>query len=235
VTGRQAPVASATPAVPGQPVRSGSRAPDRELLVRRGLVLSYGTAIYNSLEGLIAIGAGLVAGSVALVGFGVDSAIELSASGAAIWRLRSDQGAERRERSERRTLRVVGVLFLALALFVAADAVRTLVFREEPRESVVGIALAALSLVVMPLLARAKRRVAVAMGSAALVAESRQTLICTYLSGILLGGLLLNAAAGWWWADPVAALAMVPFIAHEGLEALRGRDACGDGCSHSVD
>jgi divalent metal cation (Fe/Co/Zn/Cd) transporter len=210
---------------------SGDR---RKRLVRRGLALSYATALYNSLEGLVAIGAGLVAGSVALVGFGVDSAIELSASAAAIWRLRSDRDAERRERSERRTLRVIGVLFLALALYVAADAARTLVYREAPRESVVGIVLAALSLVVMPLLARAKRRVAVALGSAALVAESRQTLICTYLSGILLAGLLLNAVAGWWWADPVAALAMVPFIAHEGREALRGRDACGDGCGHGV-
>jgi divalent metal cation (Fe/Co/Zn/Cd) transporter len=205
---------------------SGAQAPDRERLVRRGLVLGYATALYNSLEGLIAIGAGLLAGSVALVGFGVDSAIELSASGAAIWRLRTDRDAESREKSERRTLRIVGVLFLALAAYVAVDAVRTLVTREAPRESIVGIALAALSLAVMPLLARAKRRVAVALGSAALVAESRQTLICTYLSGILLGGLLLNAVAGWWWADPVAALAMVPLIAHEGREALRGRDAC---------
>jgi divalent metal cation (Fe/Co/Zn/Cd) transporter len=206
---------------------TGATAPDRARLVRRGLALSYATALYNSLEGLIAIGAGLLAGSVALVGFGVDSAIELSASGAAIWRLRTDHDAESREKSERRTLRIVGVLFLALALYVAADAVRALVYREAPRESPVGIALAALSLMVMPLLARAKRRVAVALGSAALTAESRQTLICTYLSGILLGGLLLNAVAGWWWADPVAALVMVPFIAHEGREALRGRDACG--------
>jgi divalent metal cation (Fe/Co/Zn/Cd) transporter len=208
---------------------------DRALLVRRGLLLSYATALYNSLEGLVAIGAGLAAGSVALVGFGVDSAIELSASGAALWRLRSDRDAERRARSERHTLRVVGALFLALALYVAADAVRTLLLQEAPRQSAVGIALAVLSLVAMPLLARAKRRVAVALGSAALVAESRQTLLCTYLSGILLGGLLLNAAAGWWWADPVAALAMVPLIGHEGIEALRGRDACGDGCSHSAD
>lgn len=217
------------------PAPMGAPVPDRGRLVRRGLALSYATALYNSLEGLIAIGAGVVAGSVALVGFGVDSAIELSASTAAIWRLRADLDAEQREQSERRTLRIVGALFLALALYVAVDAARTLMLREAPRESVVGIALAALSLVVMPLLARAKRRVAVAMGSAALVAESRQTLICTYLSGILLGGLLLNAVAGWWWADPVAALAMVPFIAHEGLEVLRGRDACGDGSSHSVD
>jgi len=205
-------------------------APDRERLVRRGLHLNYATALYNSLEGIVAIAAGLVAGSVALVGFGVDSVIELSASGAAIWRLHADLDVERRERSERLTLRIVGVLFLALAAYVTVDAARTLIAREPPRESPVGIALAAASLVVMPLLARAKRRVAVAMRSSALVAESQQTMICTYLSAILLGGLLLNALAGWWWADPVAALGMVPLIAHEGLEALRGRDACGDQC-----
>lgn len=205
-------------------------APDRQRLVRRGLRLNWATALYNSLEGIIAIAAGLVAGSVALVGFGVDSVIELSASAAAIWRLRADLDPERREQSERLTLRIVGVLFLALAIYVAADAAKTLIAREPPRESPVGIGLAALSLVVMPLLARAKRRVAAAMGSRALVAESQQTLICTYLSAILLGGLLLNALAGWWWADPVAALGMAPLIAHEGIEALRGRDACGDQC-----
>jgi divalent metal cation (Fe/Co/Zn/Cd) transporter len=216
VTGGQAPAASAVPV------------PDRERLVRRGLRLSYATALYNSLEGLIAIGAGLVAGSIALVGFGVDSVIEFAASGAAISRLHADREAERRERSERLTLRIVGVLFLALALYVAADAAKTLIAREPPRESPVGIALAVVSLAVMPLLARAKRRVAAAMGSAALVAESRQTMICTYLSAILLGGLLLNATLSWWWADPLAALGMVPLITHEGLEALRGRDACGD-------
>ncbi len=206
-------------------------APGRERLVRRGLRLSWATALYNSLEGIIAVSAGLVAGSVALVGFGVDSAIELSASAAAIWRLHADLDPACRERSERHTLTLVGVSFVVLALYVAVDAAKTLIAREPPRESPVGIALAALSLVVMPLLARAKRRVAAAMGSRALVAESQQTLICTYLSAILLGGLLLNALAGWWWADPVAALGMVPLIAHEGIEALRGRDACGDQCA----
>lgn len=204
--------------------------PARAHLVRRGLRLNYLTALYNALEGIVAIAAGLVAGSVALVGFGVDSAIELSASGAAIWRLHADHDAEWRERSERLTLRIVGVLFLALALYVAVDAAKTLLAREAPRESPVGIALAAVSLIVMPFLARAKRRVAALMGSAALAAESQQTMVCTYLSAILLGGLLLNATVGWWWADPLAALGMVPLIAHEGVEALRGRDACGDHC-----
>jgi len=210
---------------------TGVSAPERGRVVRRGLGLTYATAVYNSLEGLIAIGAGLAAGSVALVGFGVDSAIELAAGGAAIWRLHADLEPERRGPSERRTLRLVGVSFLALAVYVAADAARTLIAREPPRESPVGIALAAVSLVVMPSLARAKRRVAAALGSAALAAESQQTRLCTYLSAILLGGLLLNASAGWWWADPLAALGMVPLIGHEGIEALSGRGACGDHCA----
>jgi len=202
---------------------------DRGLLVRRGLLLNYATALYNGLEALIALGAGLAAGSVALVGFGIDSVIELSASAAALWRLHTDADHARRERNERVTLRLVGASFLALALYVAVDAVRALAARAPPGESVVGLALAAVSLVVMPLLARAKRGVAVGLGSGALVAETRQTMICTYLSAILLGGLGLNAAMGWWWADPLAALGMVPFIAYEGVEALRGRDACGCG------
>jgi divalent metal cation (Fe/Co/Zn/Cd) transporter len=202
---------------------------DRGPLVRRGLLLNYATAFYNSLEAIIALGAGFAAGSVALVGFGFDSVIEVSASAAALWRLHTDSDHARRERNERITLRLVGISFLALAIYVAVGAVRALLSRELPGESPVGIALAVLSLVVMPLLARAKRRVALGLGSGALAAETQQTMICTYLSGILLGGLLLNAVAGWWWADPLAALAMVPLIAHEGIEALRGRDACGCG------
>jgi len=202
----------------------------RVALVRRGLGLTYATLGYNCLEGLIAIGAGVAARSVALVGFGLDSLIEVSASGAALWRLYSDRDAARRDRAERVALRIIGVLFLALAAYVAADAVRALLTRAAPKESVVGIVLAALSLVVMPLLARAKRRVAFAIGSGALAAEARQTLFCTYLSAILLAGLLLNAAVGWWWADPVAALAMVPIIAKEGLDGVRGRSACADCC-----
>jgi divalent metal cation (Fe/Co/Zn/Cd) transporter len=198
-------------------------------LVRRGLLLNYATLGYNSLEGLIAIGAGIAAGSVALLGFGLDSLIEVSATIAALWRLHSDRDAVRRERAERVALRVIGGLFLALAVYVTADAAQALIERAAPAESVVGIVLATASLAVMPLLARAKRRVAFAMGSGALAAEARQTLFCTYLSAILLAGLLLNATVGWWWADPVAALAMVPLIAKEGVDGLRGRSAC-DAC-----
>jgi divalent metal cation (Fe/Co/Zn/Cd) transporter len=198
----------------------------RQFLVRRGLTLNYVTLSYNSLEGLIAIGAGVVAGSIALVGFGLDSLIEVSASVAALWRLYRDRDERHRERAERVALQVIGVLFLLLCAYVAADAIRALYQHRAPEESVVGIVLAALSLIVMPLLARAKRRVAFAIGSGALVAEAQQTVFCTYLSAILLAGLLLNATLGWWWADPVAALAMVPIIGKEGWEGIRGHSAC---------
>ena len=202
----------------------------RQTLVNRGLLLNYVTLGYNSLEGLIAIAAGLTAGSIALVGFGLDSVIEVSASLAALWRLYRDTDERLRARTEQATLRIVGALFLALATYVTVDATQALYTRTAPDESLVGIVLAALSLAVMPLLAREKRRVALALGSGALVAEARQTLFCTYLSAILLGGLLLNAAVGWWWADPLAALVMVPIIAKEGLEGIRGRSAFANCC-----
>jgi divalent metal cation (Fe/Co/Zn/Cd) transporter len=200
----------------------------RAASVRRGRALEYLTIGWNSLEGLIAIASGLLAGSIALVGFGVDSVIEVSSGAALLWRLHLDS-PERRERAEQVALKLVGVSFLALAAYVAFDAVKSLVYREVPEASYVGIALAALSLAVMPLLARAKRRVAAEIGSRALQADSRQTDICTYLSAILLGGLILNALFGWWWADPVAALVMTPIIVKEGVEALRGETCCGEG------
>ena len=200
-------------------------------LVRRGRLLEYLTVGWNSLEGLIAVGAGLAAGSIALVGFGFDSVIEVTSGLALLWRLHMD-APERRERAERTALKLVGWSFLLLAAYVAFDAVKSLARREPPEASYVGIALAALSLVVMPLLARAKRRVAAGINSRALQADSRQTDICAYLSAILLGGLLLNALLGWWWADPVAALVMAPIIVKEGVEALRGELCCGDGACH---
>jgi divalent metal cation (Fe/Co/Zn/Cd) transporter len=197
-------------------------------VVRRGRWLTWTTLGYNSLEGLLSVGAGLFAGSVALIGFGVDSFIEVTASMAAIWRLGLDAEPARRAFAERRALSVIGMCFLALAVYVAVDAARSLLNRAAPDESPVGIAIAAVSLVVMPLLARAKRKVATALGSRAIRAEARQTDICMYLSAILLVGLALNALFAWWWADPLAALAMVPFIAWEGHEALRGRAGCDD-------
>lgn len=201
----------------------------REALVRRGRRLEYVTILYNCLEGIIAVAAGLLAGSIALVGFGVDSVIEVSSGAALLWRLSRDAGPDR-ERDERLALRLVGMSFLALAAYVAFDATGSLLRREPPETSFPGIVLAAVSLLVMPVLARAKRSVAAQIASGALAADARQTELCTYLSAILLGGLLLNALAGWWWADPVAALVMVPIIVKEGIEALRGEQC---GCSSS--
>ena len=201
---------------------------DRESEIRRGRRLEYLTIAWNSLEGLIAVAAGLLAGSIALVGFGIDSAIEVSSGAALLWRLSLDMGSHRREELEAKTLRLVGISFLALAAYVGIDAVLALLKQKTPSPSYVGIALAALSLIVMPILARAKRGVAARISSRALHADSRQTDICAYLSAILLGGLLLNALFGWWWSDPVAALIMTPIIAKEGIEALRGETCCDD-------
>lgn len=200
---------------------------ERRAQIRRGRLLEYFTVSYNSLEGVIAIASGVLAGSIALVGFGFDSAIEVISGLALLWRLHGDADESRRERMEKRALRIVGVSFFILGAYVTFDAVKALVRREAPEESIVGIVLAAVSVVVMPLLVRAKRRVARSIGSAALNADAMQTQICTYLSAILLGGLVLNAAAGWWWADPLAALVMVPIIVKEGWEAVRG-EHCDD-------
>src|SRR5712692_5631347 len=204
---------------------------DRASLVRRGRSLEYFTIGYNSLEGLIAVGAGLMAGSIALVGFGFDSLIEVTSGAALVWRLHSDADESRRESIEKITLRLVGVCFLLLAAYVSYDSIKSLIWREEPRESILGIILAIASLIVMPLLVRAKRRVARSIKSAALMADSTQTELCTYLSAILLAGLLLNPVLSWWWADPVAALVMVPIIVKEGVEGLRGETCCDDGCA----
>ncbi len=188
--------------------------------IRRGRLLSYLTIGWNSLEGFLAIGAGILAGSIALVGFGVDSVIEVSSGAIILWRLASG------DHREKLALRLVGISFIALCVYIAFDAAKSLIYRETPETTYVGIAIAALSLVVMPLLARAKRKVAARLNSRAMHADSRQTDLCAYLSAILLGGLILNAIFGWWWADPVAALIMVPIIAKEGIAALRGETCC---------
>ena len=203
---------------------------ERARLVRRGRYLEYFTIGYNSLEGLIAVAAGLLAASIALVGFGFDSLIEVTSGALLLWRLHADVDEIRRERVEAITLRLVGICFLVLALYVTYDSVESLLEHQAPDESLIGIILAAVSLIVMPILVRAKRRVARSINSGALMADSKQTELCTYLSAILLGGLLLNALLGWWWADPVAALIMVPIIVKEGIEALRGETCCDDAC-----
>jgi divalent metal cation (Fe/Co/Zn/Cd) transporter len=196
----------------------------RDAYTRKGRRLEYLTLVWNVAEAAIAIAAGLNAGSIALVGFGADSVIESLSSIVLLWRLRTHRADERREQL---ALRLVGVSFLILAGYVAFEAVHSLISREPPDASFVGIVLSVASLIIMPLLARAKRRVAARLNSAALRADSRQTDFCAYLSAILLGGLALNAAFGWWWADPVAAVVMTPIIIREGIQALRGK-VCND-------
>jgi len=202
----------------------------RITLVRRGLWLNYATLSYNIVEAVVSLLAGLLAGSVALVGFGFDSVIEVIASAAAQWRLRADLAAERRERVEQTSHRVVGWCFLALGAYVAYESVESLWTRSRPDRTVIGIAVLAASAIVMPLLARAKRRVAHALESRSLGSEAAQTSLCAYLSIIALAGVALNALFGWWWADPLAALAMVPIIAKEGLAGIRRRHVA-DCCS----
>ncbi len=178
------------------------------------------------MEAIVAIASGAVAGSVALVGFGVDSIIEMGSGSILLWRLRSESRGAHAEAVERRALRLVGVSFLLLAVYVALDSIKALLQREAPAHSLPGIGIALLSLAIMPWLARKKRAAAGVLNSAALEADSWQSSLCAYLSAILLAGLLLNAAFGWWWADPVAALLMVPLITFEGVEALRGKTCC---------
>jgi len=201
----------------------------RVALVRRGLWLNYATLSYNIVEAGVSLLVGLLAGSVALVGFGFDSVIEVVASIAAQWRLRADLASERRERVEQTSHRVVGWCFLALGAYIAYESVESLWTRSRPDRTLIGIAVLAASAVVMPLLARAKRRVAHALESRSLGSEAAQTSLCAYLSIIALAGLALNALFGWWWADPLAALAMVPIIVKEGLAGIRRRhpaDCC---------
>ena len=178
----------------------------------------------------MAVIAGASAGSIALVGFGIDSFIEVTSGGVLLWRMSGDADVRRRERREKLSLRIVGVCFLALATYVGYESISDLISRQSPEHSIPGIVLACVSLVVMPILSRAKKKVGNALNSAAMYADAKQTEFCTYLSAILLVGLLANALFGLWWADPVAALIMVPIITKEGIAGSRGQ-ACNNCCS----
>lgn len=202
---------------------------DREQLVNRGKGLEYFTIAWNCIEAFGALISGLLAGSVALVGFGLDSFIEVASGGALLWRLHQDESVERRQRAERLALRIVGVCFLLLSGFIAYRSLDSLITAQTPKRSVLGIVIATASLIVMPMLSRAKRRVSSGIASAAMAADARQTDFCAYLSAILLGGLLLNGLFGLWWADPIAGLIMVPIIAREGLAGWKG-DVCCEHC-----
>jgi divalent metal cation (Fe/Co/Zn/Cd) transporter len=204
-------------------------ASNRAAIVARGRRLEYLTIGWNSFEAAVALVSGLVAGSIALVGFGLDSVIETMSAAILLWRFRSDVDPVRRERAERTARRLVGVCFLLLAAYVAVESIRALWLKSQPERSLPGILIAIAALIVMPLLGRAKRRIAAQLSSRALHADSRQADFCAYLSAILLVGLLLHAFLGWWWADPAAALIMVPIIAREGVQGLRGK-GCDDCC-----
>ncbi len=199
---------------------------DRQAIARHGKRLEYFTIAWNSLEALVALVAGVRAGSISLVGFGIDSFVEVTSGTVLLWRMSVDADARKRERREELSLRIVGVCFLALAAYVGYESIYDLAGRKAPEHSIPGIILACVSLVVMPLLSRAKKKVGNELGSAAMHADAKQTDFCVYLSAILLLGLVLNAALGWWWADPVSALIMVPLIAKEGVEAVNGETCC---------
>ncbi|OII62687.1 cation transporter [Streptomyces sp. CC53] len=197
----------------------------RDALTRRIRLLVAATIAYNAVEAVVALTAGTLASSSALIGFGLDSVIEVSSAAAVAWQFSASDHAARQAR-EQRALRVIAVSFFALAAYVAVDAVRALAGTAEADRSVPGIVLAALSLAIMPFLSFAQRRAGRALGSASAVADSRQTLLCTYLSAVLLVGLVLNAALGWSWADPLAALAIAAVAAKEGRDAWRGEGCC---------
>lgn len=191
-----------------------------QTLHQRAIRLEYFTVGWNSIEALVALVAGALASSIALVGFGLDSIIETISGVALLWRFKQHRLEE--QAAESRALQVVGATFFALAAYVSYEAVSDLWFHHPPKFSLPGTILAVVSLVVMPVLGVAKRRVAVALHSRALAADGMETLLCSYLSATLLLGLVLNGWLGWWWADPVAALAMTLFMIREGIEAFSG-------------
>lgn len=206
---------------PADPARAPLVPARRALLERRVRWIVTATIAYNVVEAVVAITAGRIASSAALVGFGLDSVVEVLSAAAVAWQF----AAPDPHRRERTAMRLIAVSFFGLAVFVSVDAVRTLLGASEPDHSTVGIVLAAVSLAIMPFLSWFERRTGRELGSASAVADSRQTLLCTYLSAVLLVGLLLNTTLGWTWADPVAALVIAAVAVKEGVEAWRG-DAC---------
>jgi divalent metal cation (Fe/Co/Zn/Cd) transporter len=213
--------------VRAQVLHSPLGARERERLVRRAKLLAWGGIGWHFVEAAIAIGAGVAASSIALVGFGADSVIEALAGFVVIWRF----GVRRSllDSAERRAQQLIAASFFVLAAYIAVEAIRTLAGAHQPEVSWVGIGLAAFTAPTMPLLAAAKRRVGVRLDSSATVSEGAQNLLCAYLSVALLVGLGLNAAFGWWWADPAAALLIAAVAAREGVESWRG-DACCETC-----
>ena len=201
----------------------------RATLVRRALWLEYFTVGWNLVEGVVSIAAALAAGSVALLGFGIDSFVESASGSIIIWRLLAERArtdAEAIEALEHRARRLVALSLFGLAAYIVLDAVKTLILQERPEPSAVGVAVTTLSIGVMWWLARSKRSAAIALGSRAMEADAFQTSACWWLSLIVLGGIGMNALTGWWWADPLAAIGMTYFLVREGREAWEGEDCC---------
>lgn len=205
-------------------------AEERRRLGRRAQLLAGASVSYNAVEAVIALAAGAVAGSAALIGFGLDSIVEVASGLVILWQFRHRLPESR----EQQALRLIALSFFALAGYVAQDSVRALLSGAQPDASPVGIALAATSLVIMPFLSWAQRRTGRALHSNAVVADSSQTLLCSYLSAVLLGGLVLNATLGWAWADPVAGLVIAAIALKEGREAWRGEGCCGPAGAHAA-
>lgn len=197
----------------------------REALTRRIRLLVGATITYNVIEAIVAITAGSIASSTALIGFGLDSVIEVASAAAVAWQFSAREHSVREAR-EKTTLRIIALSFFALAAYVGVDAIRALTGTGEAEGSVPGIVIAALSLAVMPFLSAAQRKAGREIGSASAVADSQQTLLCTYLSAVLLLGLVLNATLGWHWADPIAGLVIAAMAVKEGREAWLGRGCC---------
>jgi divalent metal cation (Fe/Co/Zn/Cd) transporter len=193
-----------------------------ERLVERGQRLAWLTIGWNTVEGIVAIASGIAAGSIALIGFGVDSYVEVFAGAVIVWRLSKEaRGSHVSEQAERRAVQLIAATFIVLAVGIGLESVRKLVSGERPHESIVGIALTIVSLIVMPLLARAKRRVGRQLGSRAVEADATETTLCVWLSAIVLTGLVLNSLFGWWWADPLAGFGIVYVAGREGIEHWR--------------
>jgi divalent metal cation (Fe/Co/Zn/Cd) transporter len=199
---------------------------NRTALVSSAKRLEYFTIVWNLLEGLVSLVAGLFSGSISLVGFGVDSFIEVASGSIVLWRLSVDHNIARREHNEHLALKLVGFLFIGLSCYLIFQAIMRFHDQQGPQHSIPGIVIAVLSLIVMPLLSRAKRKVATGLKSSAMKADARQTDFCIYLSAILLAGLVLDFRFGWWWADPTAALIMASIIGNEGINASLGNRCC---------
>jgi divalent metal cation (Fe/Co/Zn/Cd) transporter len=199
---------------------------DRAAAVLSAKRLEYFTIVWNLLEGLVSLVAGLFSGSISLVGFGVDSFIEVASGSIVLWRMLVDHNIARREHNEHLALKLVGFLFIGLSCYLIFQAIMRFHDQQAPQHSTPGIVIAVFSLIVMPLLSKAKRKVAAGLKSSAMKADARQTDFCTYLSAILLAGLILDFLFGWWWADPTAALIMASIIGNEGINASLGKRCC---------